>query len=154
MASPARLCQLFATPAMSEQEPAPSSEALTTDAKAALVDLLQSGRAQIGQWYMRVSNEGGDGPWEELSGNKAENNAQIRGRIIDSEQPATALALAFCGTAEVQGSRELVAYTQFFRRELDTGIVLGRRIRKTFFGKMLRSHGPFLVTGNCQNVWF
>lgn len=130
-----------------------SVDDLLDDAKASLVDLLEFSEVRTDQWFMHLYTDGGSGIWEPLSNDADTNNSAIRSRIHDVARPVTALSLAFCGMAEVEGSRQMVAYTQYFRKNYNTGLVLGRRIGKAFFSGKLKSHGSFLIMGNCQNIW-
>lgn len=138
---------------MEETKKEQSVDDLVAPAKECLVDLLDFDDVQIDQWFMRLYTDGRD-KWRPLSNDAAKNNAAIRGSIRESKQEVKALALAFCGMADVKGKREQVAYTQYFRREYHTGLVLGRRIKKQWITGKLYSHGSFLIMGQCQNIWF
>lgn len=125
---------------------------LLEDAKLSLVDLLDFSGVGTDQWFMHLYPDTGSG-WKLLSNDAGKNNAAIRGSIQQAKEPVTSLALAFCGMAEVKGERQQVAYTQYFRQGYDSGLVLGRRIRKRWLTGQLRSHGSFLIMGQCHNIW-
>ena len=130
-----------------------SEDALTEAARACLGDLMECPGLASDQWFLRVSTKVGHGEWIQLGSDARQNNATIRGAIQLSELPVTDLALAFCGMANINDKDRFVVYTQYFQRGVDTGLVLGRRIKRTLRGRKLRTQGRFLRMGNCKNIW-
>jgi len=120
---------------------------------ASFDELLGLEELQGEQWLMRLSVGGQSRSWQILTLDSATNDRMIKEKIEGSEKPITDMVLAFVGMVEWRGSKQLMAYLQYFKSDYRQGLMCLRHLKKRPDEVKFEAFGGFLVVGYCQNIW-
>jgi hypothetical protein len=126
---------------------------LVKPAEASLADLLQFKELKRDQWFMQMSMGGDVRSWEFLTADSATNDRMIKEKIAASEKPVTELVLAFVGMFEWKGSKQLMAYLQFFRSDCELGLLCLHHLKEGLPEGKFETFGKLLITIGCKNIW-
>jgi hypothetical protein len=138
---------------MPDEDPKKKLGELVKPAEASLADLLHLNELKRDQWFMRMSTIGEVRGWEFLTADSASNDRKIKERIAASEKPVTELVLAFVGMFEWKGSKQLMAYLQFFRADCELGLLCLHHLKEGSPGGQFETFGKLLITIGCKNIW-
>jgi hypothetical protein len=124
---------------------------LVSDARSGLAELLDFDGVKPEQWFLRLTGERGNRGWRTLTADPGGFDAQVRELTAQRTAPITDMVLAFVGTIDWRGTKQFMAYMQYFRRGYSVGLLCGSHLVRR--GQKIQSTGGFLIMGSCQNLW-